>query len=46
MLRMRQAVAVNNVYRWAARFIMALSTLRVSAAGGTRSSDEKFTEVA
>jgi trehalose 6-phosphate synthase len=48
MSRMRETVAVNNVYRWGARFIMALSSLGASAARGIRGSDESLidTEVA
>ena len=48
MLRMRETVAVNNVYRWAARFIVALSSLGASAARGIRKPDESLidTEVA
>jgi trehalose 6-phosphate synthase len=30
MLRMRETVQLNNIYRWAARFILALSSLRAS----------------
>jgi hypothetical protein len=45
---MRETVAVNNIYRWAARFIVALSSLGASAARGIRKPDESLidTEVA
>jgi trehalose-6-phosphate synthase len=32
MVRMREVVAVNNAYRWAAKFVLALSTIGKSAA--------------
>jgi len=44
MARMREAVQVNNVYRWAAEFVMALATLRGSARG-IRSTRGPLTDV-
>jgi trehalose-6-phosphate synthase len=48
MLRMRETVELNNVYRWAARFILALSSLGASRAPGFRKPNESLidTEVA
>jgi trehalose-6-phosphate synthase len=48
MLRMRETVQLNNIYRWAARFILALSSLRASRGRGIRKPDESVirTEVA
>jgi trehalose-6-phosphate synthase len=48
MLRMRETVELNNIYRWAARFILALSSLKGSAARGIRKPAESLidTEVA
>jgi trehalose-6-phosphate synthase len=44
MVRMREAVQANNVYRWAAEFVMALATLRASARG-IRSTRGRLTDI-
>jgi len=44
MMRMREAVAVNNVYQWAANFILALSTIGASKTSGNRNSEERLVE--
>jgi trehalose 6-phosphate synthase len=44
MMRMREAVAVNNVYQWAANFILALSTIGASKTPGNRNSEERLVE--
>jgi trehalose 6-phosphate synthase len=44
MVRMREAVHINNVYRWAAEFVMALATLRASTRG-IRSTRGRLTDI-
>jgi trehalose-6-phosphate synthase len=45
MVHMRETVAANNVYGWAARFVTALATLRMSAARGSHSAGRRFTDI-
>jgi len=45
MICMREAIAANNVYRWASNFILALATVGAPAAGGTRDSDERLVDI-
>jgi hypothetical protein len=44
-VHMRETVAANNVYGWAARFVTALATLRMSAARGSHSAGRRFTDI-